>query len=131
MNIGEAAAASGVTAKMIRYYESVGLIVPAQRSDAGYRKYRDIEIQNLRFIKRSRDLGFSLERIKALLALWNDRSRQSADVKKLAQQHIGELNHDIAKLQSIRDQLQYLTDCCHGDHRPECPIIDDLASSAH
>lgn len=129
MNIGEAAAASGVSAKMIRYYESVSLIAPAPRSDAGYRKYRDLEIQNLRFIKRSRDLGFSLDRIRALLALWNDHSRQSADVKQVAQQYIGELNHDIAKLQSIRDQLQHLTDCCHGDNRPDCPIINDLASN--
>lgn len=129
MNIGEAATASGVTAKMIRYYESIRLITPADRSEAGYRKYGDKEIQILRFIKRSRDLGFSIERIKALLALWNDRSRQSADVKKLAQQYIRELDHDIAKLQSIRGQLQHMTDSCHGDHRPECPIIDELANN--
>jgi len=129
LNIGETAAASGVTAKMIRYYESIGLISPAERSDAGYRKYGDKEIQILRFIKRARDLGFSIERIKSLLALWDDRSRRSADVKKLAQQYIAELDHDIAKLQSIRDQLQHMTDCCHGDNRPECPIIDDLAKS--
>lgn len=129
MNIGEAAAASGVTAKMIRYYESIDLISPAVRSDSGYRKYGDKEIQILRFIKRSRDLGFSIARIKSLLALWADRSRQSADVKQLARQYIVELDHDIAKLQSIRDQLQHLTDCCQGDSRPDCPIIDDLASS--
>ncbi len=128
MNIGQAADASGVTAKMIRYYESIGLIASAHRSDAGYRKYGEKEIQILRFIKRSRDLGFSLERIKTLLGLWEDRSRQSADVKTLAQQYIDELDHDIAKLQSIRDQLQHLTDCCHGDQRPDCPIIDDLAN---
>ena len=129
MNIGQAADASGVTAKMIRYYESIGLIATASRSDAGYRKYGDKEIQILRFIKRSRDLGFSLERIKTLLGLWEDRSRQSADVKTLARQYIQELDRDIAKLQSIRDQLQHLTDCCHGDSRPDCPIIDDLAQS--
>jgi MerR family transcriptional regulator, copper efflux regulator len=127
LNIGEAAAASGVTAKMIRYYESIGLLSPAERSDAGYRKYGDKEIQILRFIKRARDLGFSIERIRSLLALWNDRSRRSADVKKLAQHYISELDRDIVKLQSIRDQLQHMTDCCHGDNRPECPIIDDLA----
>jgi len=129
MNIGQAADASGVTAKMIRYYESIGLIASAKRSDAGYRKYGGKEVQILRFIKRSRDLGFSLERIKTLLGLWEDRSRQSADVKQLARQYIQELDHDIAKLQSIRDQLQHLTDCCHGDNRPDCPIIDDLAQN--
>ena len=129
MNIGQAADASGVTAKMIRYYESIGLIAAAKRSDAGYRKYGDKEVQILRFIKRSRDLGFSLERIKTLLGLWEDRSRQSADVKQLARQYIQELDHDIAKLQSIRDQLQHLTECCQGDNRPDCPIIDDLAQN--
>lgn len=130
MNIGQAADASGVSAKMIRYYESIGLIASANRSDAGYRKYGEKEIQILRFIKRSRDLGFSLDRIKTLLGLWEDRSRQSADVKQLARQYITELERDIAKLQSIRDQLQHLTDCCQGDQRPDCPIIDDLASRA-
>jgi len=130
MNIGQAADASGVSAKMIRYYESIGLIASANRSDAGYRKYGEKEIQILRFIKRSRDLGFSLERIKTLLGLWEDRSRQSADVKTLARQYINELERDIAKLQSIRDQLQHLTDCCQGDQRPDCPIIDDLANHA-
>ncbi|HTN67799.1 MAG TPA: Cu(I)-responsive transcriptional regulator [Burkholderiaceae bacterium] len=130
MNIGQAADASGVSAKMIRYYESIGLIASANRSDAGYRKYGEKEIQILRFIKRSRDLGFSLDRIKTLLGLWEDRSRQSADVKQLARQYITELARDIAKLQSIRDQLQHLTDCCQGDQRPDCPIIDDLASRA-
>ena len=129
MNIGEAAAASGVSAKMIRYHESIDLIAPANRSDSGYRKYGDKEIQILRFIRRSRDLGFSIARIKTLLGLWADRSRQSADVKQLARQYIAELDHDIAKLQSIRAQLQHLTDCCHGDQRPDCPIIDDLASN--
>ncbi len=130
MNIGQAADASGVSAKMIRYYESIGLIASAHRSDAGYRKYGDKEVQILRFIKRSRDLGFSLERIKTLLGLWEDRSRQSADVKQLARQYIEELDHDIAKLQSIRDQLQHLTECCQGDNRPDCPIIDDLAKNS-
>jgi MerR family copper efflux transcriptional regulator len=127
MNIGQAADASGVSAKMIRYYESVGLIAQAARTDAGYRRYTDNEVQTLRFIKRSRDLGFSLERIKTLLGLWDDRSRKSADVKKLARQYIRELETDIEKLQSIRDELQRLADCCHGDQRPECPILDGLA----
>lgn len=127
MNIGQVAAASGVTAKMIRYYESIGLIGAAARNEAGYRKYSDNDIQTLRFIKRSRELGFSLERIKTLVGLWEDRSRKSADVKKLANQHIAELDDDIRKLQSIRDQLKHLADCCHGDNRPGCPILDDLA----
>jgi MerR family copper efflux transcriptional regulator len=128
MNIGEAASASGVTAKMIRYYESVGLIRQAARTDAGYRQYTDKEVQTLRFIKRSRELGFSIERIKTLLGLWEDRDRRSADVKKLARQYIEELDRDIEKLQSIRNQLHHLASCCHGDNRPDCPIIDDLAS---
>jgi MerR family copper efflux transcriptional regulator len=127
MNIGQAAEASGVSAKMIRYYESIGLIAQATRTDAGYRRYTDNEVQTLRFIKRSRDLGFSLERIKTLLGLWGDRSRKSADVKKLARQYIGELDRDIEKLQSIRDELRHLAECCHGDQRPECPILDELA----
>ncbi len=127
MNIGEAAEAAGVTAKMIRYYESIGLIGAAQRTDSGYRQYTGREVHTLRFIKRSRDLGFSIERIKTLLALWEDKTRKSADVKKLARQYIAELEQDIEKLQSIRDQLQLMAECCHGDSRPDCPIIDTLA----
>ncbi len=128
MNIGQAAEAAGVNAKMIRYYESIGLISAASRTDAGYRQYNDKDIRTLRFIKRSRDLGFSIERIKTLLSLWEDRGRKSGDVKKLAGQYIAELERDIEKLQSIRDQLQQLADCCHGDGRPDCPIIEDLAA---
>ncbi len=127
MNIGQAAADSGVTAKMIRYYESIGLMGPAMRSESGYRQYSETEVQTLRFIKRSRDLGFSLGRIKTLIGLWQDTSRKSGDVKKLARQHIAELNEDISKLQSIRDQLEHLADCCHGDNRPDCPILADLS----
>ncbi|MEN3363621.1 MAG: MerR family transcriptional regulator, copper efflux regulator [Burkholderiales bacterium] len=130
MNIGQAAEASGVTAKMIRYYESIGLISAAGRTDAGYRQYTENGVQSLRFIKRSRDLGFSLDRIKTLLALWEDRTRKSADVKKLARQYIEELDRDIEKLQSIRDQLRHMADCCKGNDRPDCPIIDDLAKPA-
>lgn len=128
MNIGQAADASGVKAKMIRYYESIGLISEANRTDSGYRQYTDKDVQTLRFIKRSRDLGFSIDRIKTLLGLWDDRGRKSADVKKLARQYIAELDHDIEKLQSIRDQLQHLADSCHGDHRPDCPILDELST---
>lgn len=127
MNIGAAARASGVSAKMIRYYESTGLISRASRTDAGYRQYSDNDVQTLRFIKRSRDLGFSVARIQMLLKLWQDRARKSADVKKLARQYIAELDRDIEKLQSIRDQVQLLADCCRGNNRPDCPIIDSLA----
>lgn len=129
MNIGQAADASGVTAKMIRYYESIDLISAADRTVSGYRQYIDADIQTLRFIKRSRDLGFSIARIKTLLSLWEDYGRKSADVKKLARQYIAELDQDIQKLQSIRDQLQHLANSCHGDHRPDCPIIDDLVGN--
>jgi MerR family copper efflux transcriptional regulator len=128
MNIGQAAAASGVTAKMIRYYESIGLIGEARRTDAGYRQYADREVQTLRFIRRSRDLGFSIERIRTLLALWQEKTRRSADVKRLAAQYIAELDEDIRKLQSIRDQLAHLAQCCHGDNLPDCPILDSLAT---
>ena len=127
MNIGQAADASGVTAKMIRYYESIDLISAPSRTGAGYRQYSDKEVQTLRFIKRSRDLGFSIERIKTLLSLWEDRERQSADVKRLDQGYIAELEEDIRKLQSIRDQLRHVASHCHGDDRPDCPILDDLA----
>lgn len=127
MNIGLAANKSGISAKMIRYYESIGLISPAERSDAGYRKYSENEVQTLRFIKRSRELGFPLERIKMLIGLWQDTDRKSSDVKQLAREHIAGLNEHIAKLQSIRDQLEHLAKCCHGDNRPDCPILSDLA----
>lgn len=128
MNIGQAATASGVSTKMVRYYESIGLIAEANRTYSGYRQYSDREVQTLRFIKRSRDLGFSIERIKTLLGLWEQKSRKSADVKHLAEQYIAELDQDIEKLQSIRDQLQHLAHCCHGDNRPNCPILDRLAT---
>jgi MerR family copper efflux transcriptional regulator len=128
MNIGQAAEAAGVSAKMIRYYESIGLISAASRTGSGNRQYSEKDIRTLRFIRRSRDLGFSIERIKTLLSLWEDRGRKSSDVKKLAGQYIAELDRDIEKLQSIRDQLQHLAECCHGDQRPDCPIIEDLAA---
>lgn len=128
MNIGQASEASGVKAKMIRYYESIDLISPASRTDSGYRQYADKDVQTLRFIKRSRDLGFSIDRIRTLLGLWGDFGRHSADVKSLAGQYIVELDRDIENLQSIRNELKRLADSCHGDDRPDCPIIDELAS---
>ena len=128
MNIGQAARHSGLSAKMIRYYESIGLLKPAHRSDSGYRLYSDDDLHTLDFIKRSRDLGFSLEEVGKLLALWQDRQRASSDVKALARQHIDELNQKIVELTSLRDTLQELVDTCQGDHRPDCPILKGLAS---
>ena len=128
MNIGQAAKHSGLSAKMIRYYEATGLLKPAHRSDSGYRLYSDEDLHTLAFIKRSRDLGFSLEEVGKLLALWQDRQRASSDVKALARQHIDELNQKIVELSSLRDTLQDLVDTCQGDHRPDCPILKGLES---
>ena len=130
MNIGQAARHSGLSAKMIRYYESIGLLKPAHRSDSGYRLYSDDDLHTLAFIKRSRDLGFSLDEVGKLLALWQDRQRASSDVKALARQHIDELNQKIVELTSLRDTLQDLVDTCQGDHRPDCPILKGLASGS-
>ncbi|MFZ7095953.1 Cu(I)-responsive transcriptional regulator [Luteimonas dalianensis] len=129
MNIGEASAASGVSAKMIRYYEQAGLIPEAGRSASGYRLYGEADVHRLRFVRRARDLGFSVAEISELLDLWNDRSRRSADVKRLAQAHIDDLEQRIAKLRQMADTLQELADCCAGDHRPDCPILAGLESS--
>lgn len=128
MNIGDASRASGVSAKMIRYYESVGLVPPATRSAAGYRSYGETEVQMLRFVRRARDLGFSVATIADLLALWRDRSRHSADVKRLALDHLAGLERRIAEMQAMADTLHHLADCCAGDTRPECPILGDLAA---
>ena len=130
MNIGQAARQSGLSAKMIRYYESIGLLKPAHRTDSGYRLYGEQDLHSLAFIKRSRDLGFSLEEVGKLLTLWQDRQRASGDVKALARQHIEELNQKIAELSSLRDTLQDLVDHCQGDHRPDCPILKELASGS-
>jgi MerR family copper efflux transcriptional regulator len=130
MNIGQAAKASGVSAKMIRHYESLGLFPHAARSDAGYRQYGDKEINTLRFIRHSRDLGFSLEQIRELLALWLNRRRPSRQVKALAQAHIEELDEKLQELQAMKATLEHLVHCCHGDDRPDCPIIDTLADSS-
>ncbi|MBB1517645.1 Cu(I)-responsive transcriptional regulator [Aquipseudomonas guryensis] len=128
MNIGQAAKHSGLSAKMIRYYESIGLLRPAGRSDSGYRLYGAQDLHVLAFIKRSRDLGFSLEEVGKLLTLWQDRGRASADVKALALRHIDELNRKIAELTALRDTLGELAEHCQGDHRPDCPILRDLES---
>lgn len=128
MNIGEAAKASGVSAKMIRHYESVGLFPEAARTDAGYRQYTDKEVGTLRFIRQSRDLGFSIEQIRELLALWQNRKRPSRQVRALAQAHIGELDAKLKELQAMKATLEHLVHCCHGDDRPDCPIIDTLSA---
>ena len=127
MNIGQAATASGVTAKMIRYYESIGLIEPPIRTQAGYRVYTAEEIHELRFIKRARTLGFSIEEARELLALWRDKSRASADVKRFAMKHVRDLETKIDELQAMSRTLRHLAQTCHGDDRPECPILADLA----
>ena len=127
MNIGEAAAQSGVTAKMIRYYESIELIAAGKRSDAGYRIYGDNDVHALRFVKRGRSLGFSLDQIRELLSLWQNKSRASGDVKNIALGHVTELNQRIAELTEMRDTLQDLARCCHGDDRPDCPILQSLS----
>ena len=126
LNIGEAAAASGVSAKMIRHYEGVGLLPEARRTEAGYRQYAESDVQTLRFIRRSRDLGFSLEEIGRLVGLWQDRGRPSREVKALARKHIEELEAKAQELLSMKLALEHLVLCCRGDERPECPIIDSL-----
>lgn len=126
-NIGEAAKASGVSAKMIRHYESIGLIGEARRTDAGYRVYSDSEIQTLQFIHRGRAMGFSLPQIGELLKLWQDKGRASADVRKLAKEHIAGLEKKIEEMQAMKRSLEKLARTCHGDNRPDCPILDDLA----
>ena len=127
MKIGEVANASGVPAKTIRYYESVGLIPAATRADNGYREYAANDVQTLRFIQRARSLGFSVEAIGELLPLWRDRSRASADVRGIALRHVEEVERKIEQLQGVRDALLDLVHRCHGDDRPECPIIERLA----
>ncbi|SFU77156.1 Cu(I)-responsive transcriptional regulator [Pseudoduganella namucuonensis] len=130
MNIGQAAKASGVSAKMIRYYESIGLMRESARTDSGYRVYGDKDLHALRFIKRARSLGFPLERIRELLSLWQDGARASADVKRIALAHVDELDQRIRELTEMRDTLATLAGCCHGDQRPDCPILQTLATPA-
>ena len=126
MNIGHAAAASGVSAKMIRYYESIGLIPKTVRTEAGYRVYSGSDVATLGFIRRARDLGFSVERIAELVALWRDRDRASTDVKRIALEHVESLERKARELQEMAATLSHLAEHCHGDGRPECPIIEGL-----
>ncbi len=125
--IGEAARRAGVSARMVRHYESLGLVAGVARTDSGYRQYTASDVHGLRFIRRARDLGFSMEEIAGLLALWQDRGRASSQVKRIAQEHIDDLNERIAAMQAMQRSLQTLVSCCQGDDRPDCPILDDLA----
>ncbi len=130
MNIGQVASATGVSAKMIRYYESIHLIAPGRRTDANYRTYGEHDLHNLRFIKRARSLGFSLDQIRELLSLWQDAGRASADVKAIAQTHVADLQKRIDELTEMRDILGDLAQACNGDHRPDCPILRELATAS-
>jgi MerR family copper efflux transcriptional regulator len=129
MDIGRASKASGVSVKMIRHYEAIGLLPKVARTLANYRVYTPNDVHVLRFVRRARDLGFSMDEIKELLGLWRNKARSSAAVKKIAGKHIDDLKLKIAELQSMVQTLEHLTKHCHGDHRPECPILDDLASA--
>lgn len=126
MNIGEAAKASGVNAKMIRYYEATGLLRTAARRQNGYRDYSRADVHELRFIRRARSLGFATAEIVALLSLWRDRSRGSRDVHALASRHVADLEARIAEMQAMTETLRDLVTACHGDDRPDCPILEDL-----
>ena len=129
VNIGKAAALAGVTPKMVRHYESLGLLAKIHRTESGYRVYTDNEVHTLRFIKRSRALGFSMVEISELVKLWQDKRRPSSNVKKVAQRHAAELNQKIKEMESMQKTLGHLIRCCHGDDRPDCPILDDLERS--
>lgn len=130
VHIGQAAALSGVSAKMVRHYEALGLLAPVNRTDSGYRLYSAADVHTLRFVKRARDLGFSMADIQELVGLWHDKARASAQVKRIAQRHRQALQQRIGQLQAMERSLQQLTHCCHGDGRPDCPILDDLAGPA-
>lgn len=130
MDIGRASKVSGVSVKMIRHYEAIELLPKVARTLANYRVYTPNDVHVLRFVRRARDLGFSMDEIKELLGLWRNKSRSSAAVKKIAGKHIDDLKLKIAELQSMVQTLEHLTKHCHGDHRPECPILDNLGESA-
>ena len=129
-SIGQAAAASGISHKMIRHYEQIGLLPQVARTSAGYRRYNDNDIRQLQFIRRARDLGFSIAEIARLVDLWQDQSRPSAHVKALALEHVAQLDEKIGQLQEMKATLERLAASCHGDDRPECPILDSLAGDA-
>lgn len=129
-NIGHAASQSKVSAKMVRHYESLGLLPKVRRTLSGYRQYTDKEVHILRFIKRARDLGFGMAEISELLKLWQSRQRSSESVKRIASVHIADLDERIQALVAMKQTLQHLVDCCHGDRRPECPILDELEKGA-
>ena len=131
MRIGEAARRSGMAAKTIRFYEEAGLIAPAARTGNGYRELGDDDVRRLRFIHRARDLGFSVAEVGQLLSLWSDRDRASAQVKRLALEHVARVEAKMSELRSMRDAILHLAERCHGDDRPECPILDELAGEAH
>jgi MerR family copper efflux transcriptional regulator len=128
MNIGTAAERSGLPAKTIRYYEEIGLLKP-DRTDNGYRDYSTADVHKLRFLQRSRSLGFSVEECRQLLSLYEDKARESADVKAIAEAKLAEIDRKLAELAGLRDMLHHLVDNCHGDHRPDCPIIDGLSGT--
>jgi len=127
VNIGQAANLSGVSAKMVRHYEQLALLPPVPRTDGGYRQYSEADVHTLRFIKRSRDLGFSMAEIAELVSLWHNRRRTSASVKRIAQKHADDLTLRIEEMQAMQRTLKHLIHCCQGDERPDCPILDDLA----
>ncbi len=129
INIGEAASRSGVSAKMVRHYESLGLLPKVGRTDSGYRQYGDKDVHTLRFIRRSRDLGFSMAEIADLLKLWQNRRRASSDVKRIALSHVADLDRRMAEMGAMKRTLARLADCCRGDDRPDCPILDELGEA--
>jgi MerR family copper efflux transcriptional regulator len=130
MNIGQASKASGVSTKMIRYYDEIGLVRPASRTVSNYREFDEREINELRFIRRARSLGFSMPEITQLLSLWRDRDRPSREVKAIAEKHVNELDARIAEMQTMADTLRHLSHCCAGDERPDCPILADLTGGS-
>jgi MerR family copper efflux transcriptional regulator len=130
VNIGRAAQQSGVSPKMVRHYESLGLLTRVGRTESGYRLYSQADVHTLRFIKRARELGFSMPEIAELASLWQNRRRASANVKRIAQKHATELAQRIDAMQAMQRTLAHLIHCCHGDDRPDCPILDDLAGGA-
>ncbi|NKB43877.1 MAG: Cu(I)-responsive transcriptional regulator [Alphaproteobacteria bacterium] len=130
MNIGEASKLSGLPAKTIRYYEDTGLIAPPARAENGYRDYSDTDVHKLRFVRHSRGLGFSVDECSQLLSLYEDKGRQSGDVKAIAQKHLTEIEEKIRELQELRSTLDHLVNTCHGDGRPDCPILEGIADPA-